>query len=68
MEARDMFRYYFKVDNKIVFTGITKDLGRREREHQQEYPNGHIVQKGNRTTEEVAQEWEKDEEVKRNDR
>lgn len=55
---RDTYKYQFKVGNKIVHGGITKDLERREKEHQQEYPDGHIKQVGRRTTEEAAREWE----------
>lgn len=59
-KPRNTYKYYFKVGNKIVHGGITKDLRRRELEHQQEWPKGHIVQVGRRTTEETARKWEKD--------
>ena len=61
-KPRDTFRYYFKLGNKIVHGGITKDLARREQEHQQKrgWSKGHIVQVGLRTTEETARDWEKD--------
>jgi predicted GIY-YIG superfamily endonuclease len=58
--ARDTYKYYFKVGNKIVHGGITDDLERREEEHKQKWPNGHIVQVGRRTTEEAAMEWEEE--------
>lgn len=59
-KPRDTHKYLFKVRNKIVHGGITDDLERREAEHQQKWPKGHIVQVGHRTTEEAAREWEKD--------
>lgn len=58
-KARDTYKYHFKVGQKIVHSGRTKDLERREQEHQQTYPGGHIKQVGRRTTEEAAGEWEK---------
>ena len=60
MANRDTYKYYFKVGSKIVHGGITGDLERREVEHQQEWPTGHITQVGRRTTEEPAREWEKE--------
>lgn len=57
---RNIYKYHFKVANKIVHGGITDDLERREQEHQQKWPNGHIRQVGRRTTEEAARQWEKD--------
>lgn len=62
-KPRDTYKYDFKVGKKIVHKGITKDLERREQEHQQNYPNGHIVQVGIRTTEEAARKWEKEQGV-----
>lgn len=58
MVVRNTYKYDFKVRQKIVHSGITKDLERREIEHQQKWPKGHIVQIGNKTTEEAAKEWE----------
>jgi predicted GIY-YIG superfamily endonuclease len=58
MAKRDTYKYDFKVGNKIVHSGITNDLERREQEHQQRWPKGHIVQVGRATTEEAAREWE----------
>lgn len=59
-EPRDTYKYHFKVSNKIVHGGITNDLERREQEHKQTWPNGHIKQVGNRTTEEAARKWEEE--------
>ena len=58
---RDTYKYHFKIGNKIVHGGITNDLERREVEHQQKWPKGHITQVGNKTTEEAARKWEEDE-------
>ena len=59
-EKRDTYKYHFKLGNKIVHTGITNDLDRREQEHQrrQGWAKGHIVQVGNRTTPSAALTWE----------
>lgn len=59
-KPRNYSKYQFKVGNKIVHGGITKDLERRELEHQQKWPGGHIKQVGRKTTEDAAREWEKD--------
>ena len=59
MSNRNTYKYDFKVGNKIKHSGITNDLERREGEHQQRWPSGHITQVGNRTTEDAAREWEK---------
>ena len=50
MTNRDHLKYDFKVGNKIVHSGITTDLERREEEHKQRWPSGHIVQVGRATT------------------
>ena len=57
-KSRDTFKYQFKIGNKIVHGGMTNDLDRREKEHQQKWPEGHIKQVGRRTTEEAARDWE----------
>ena len=56
---RDTVKYQGRVGRKIVHGGITKDIERREQEHQQEWPNIKLTQVGNRTTEKAAREWEK---------
>ena len=58
-KPRDTYKYQFKDGNKILHGGITTNLGRREKEHQQKWPYGHIKQVGRRTTEEAARNWEK---------
>ena len=58
-KPRDTYKYQFKKGNKVVHGGITGDLDRREKEHQQKWPDGHIKQVGHRTTEEAALDWEK---------
>jgi len=55
---RDTFKYHFKIGSKIVHSGKTDDLERREGEHQQKWPGGHIRQVGRKTTEDAAREWE----------
>ena len=57
-KSRDTYKYQFKVGNKVVHGGITKDLDRRKQEHQRTCPKGHIVQVGHRTTEDAARKWE----------
>ena len=57
---RDTYKYEFKDGRKLVHKGITNDLERREAEHQQKWPKGHIRQVGRRTTEEAARAWEKE--------
>ncbi len=59
-KPRDINKYQFKIGNRIVHGGITNDLDRRESEHQQKWPSGHIKQVGRKTTEEAARQWEKD--------
>ena len=58
MKYRNTYKYDFKVSNKIMHSGITEDLERREKQHQQKWPKGHIVQVGRKTTEEAAEKWE----------
>ena len=58
-KQRDTYKYQFKVGNKIVHGGITNDLERREGEHLQKWPGGHIKKVGNKTTEDAARKWEK---------
>ena len=58
-KTRDHYKYYYKRGNKIIHGGITNDLERREQEHKQKWPDGHIKQVGRRTTEEAAGDWEK---------
>ena len=59
---RDTYKYHFKIGNKIVHTGITYDIDRREAEHKREqgWGKGHIKQVGLRTTRDAATEWEQE--------
>ena len=57
---RDTSKYVMKIGNKIVHRGITNDLGRREGEHQQTWPDAHILKVGNRTTRTSALKWERE--------
>ena len=58
--SRTTYKYHFKLGNRIVHTGITKDIDRREAEHQRQrgWERGHIKQVGVRTTPEAAKRWE----------
>ena len=58
MAPRNWKKYDFKVGSKIAHSGISKDLERREAEHQERWPKGHITQVGRATTEEAARKWE----------
>ncbi len=58
---RNTYKYHFKRGHKILHTGITNDLKRREQEHQKTYgEDGHIVKVGNATTLDVALAWERE--------
>lgn len=57
-KGRNTCKYYFKVGHKIRRAGVTTDLERRERKHQQRWPSGHICKVGNVTTGEAARKWE----------
>ena len=59
---RDTYKYHFKLGNRIVHTGITYDIDRREAEHQgtNGWGKGHIFQVGRRTTRESALDWERE--------
>lgn len=56
---RDTYEYHFKKGNKIVHTGITNDIDRKEAEHRREHglSRGHIKQVGFRTTYDAAFSW-----------
>ena len=43
-KKRDTYTYHQKIGNEIVHSGITNDLQRREKEHQQRWPKSHITQ------------------------
>jgi predicted GIY-YIG superfamily endonuclease len=58
--VRNTYKYRFKVGNKVVYSGITKSLERREHEHKQTWPDGHIKQVGRRTTKNAAISWDKE--------
>lgn len=58
---RDTYKYQY-LDNagRILHSGITNDLDRREGEHRRQLGAGHIKQVGRRTTREAAKGWEED--------
>ena len=57
---RDTYKYDFlDKEEKIIHSGITNDLERREGELRRQYEqSAHIKQIGNRTTREAARKWE----------
>ena len=61
---RDTYKYHFKLGNKIVQTGITSNIDRREVEliKKSGWSKGHIVQVGVRTRYDAALEWEREQE------
>ena len=61
MASRDTFKYHLKRGNKIIRSGITNDLDRREDEHQREFGEDvHVIKVGRATTREGAEDWEKE--------
>jgi len=59
--TRNTYKYHFKKGHKIIHTGITNDIDRREAEHQQTFgTTGHIVQVGRATTRDAALQWERE--------
>ncbi|MCY4290515.1 MAG: hypothetical protein OXC72_01995 [Roseovarius sp.] len=59
--ARDTYKYHFKKDRRIVHTGITNDLDRRQAEHRDTYgQTGKIVKVGYATTRDAALKWERE--------
>ena len=58
-KPRDTIRYHYIKDRKVRHRGITDDLDRRERENQEKFRGGHIVQIGPKVTKESALEWER---------
>ena len=59
MSRKATFRYRFLVGSRVVHTGITTDLQRRQREHQRRWPGGRIEPIGEPTTHADAWEWER---------
>ena len=59
-KPRTHYKYHFKVGNRIVHGGITNDIKRREAEHKQRWPKGHIKQVGAKVTEDSGRKWEKE--------
>ena len=59
--ARDTYKYHFKQGRRIVHTGITNDLERREAEHKRNFgEDGHIFKVGRATTKDAALQWERE--------
>lgn len=58
---RNTYKYHFKQGNKVIHTGITNDIDRREHEHQRDYGDGGRIQKvGYATTLDAALKWERE--------
>lgn len=61
MATRNTYKYHLKRGNKVIRSGITNDLDRREDEHRREYGKDvHVTKVGKVTTREGAKDWEKD--------
>lgn len=61
MVPRNTFKYHLKDGNRILYSGITNDLERREQEHRRNYgPDVHIFKVGNASTREGAKKWEEE--------
>ena len=57
--ARKTYKYHFKMGKKTLYSGITKDLEKRERELKQKFgEDGYIKQVGSATTMDAALKWE----------
>ena len=56
---RILYRYHFKLGDKIIHTGVTGDIDRREAEHRSEpgMSKGYAKQVGLRTTYDAAHAW-----------
>ena len=59
-KPRTIYKYQFKIGNKILHAGITNNLERRGQEHKQAWSKGDIKQVGRRTTREAALRWERE--------
>ncbi len=61
---RDTYKYHFKKGNKIVHTGITHDIDRREAEHKSKrgWSGAKVTSSkvGYRTTRKEALAWERE--------
>lgn len=63
MTKRDTCKYHLlNSRGTTVYAGVTKDLERREHQHQREtlHRNTTIEKQGNCTTSEAARRWEKE--------
>ncbi len=64
--VRDTYKYHFRIPQphrerrgrKTVVRGFTKNLEKREAEHQLTWPEGRIHQVGRVTTWKEAEQWE----------
>lgn len=59
MANHDTYKYELRNGNKVVYVGITNDLGRREAEHRNEgMVFTSMIKVGNVTTRSGAEAWE----------
>jgi len=58
-QVRDVYKYHLRMGSRVIYRGITNDLGRREMEHQQVWPGSRIERVGRRTTRDAALKWER---------
>ena len=58
--ARKTYKYHFKKGKETLYSGITKDLEKREQEHKRDLGGtGHIKKVGRKTTHDGALKWER---------
>lgn len=59
MDDKNTYKYQLKIGRKVILRSIAENLGQRELEHQQEFPNSRIKQIGRKTTRQAALDWER---------
>ncbi len=65
MASRNTYKYHLEVDGKVVLSGMTTDLKRRQQEHLVRWPTGRVVKVGRATTHKAAWYWQKEQEEQR---
>ena len=59
-KPRNIRRYHYWWRGKVVHRGVTKDLEKREQDHKQKWPGGHIQQIGPSVTKDTSLKWERE--------
>ena len=59
MNECDTYKYHLRQNGKVVHSGATYDIARREVEHQEEFPGSRIEQVGPKVTREEAIKWQR---------